>query len=929
MNADSMPTRQTGRLLAGRLRVVAISALCLVALAIAVEPGSAGALAGAKDVNSAPVNDGAAYPVSRFAVSYGREQAGQPAAEQFLRIPIALGKTAKGYVAPRQGVDSVTIRLADFQGGQPQMFHASAIRRINQSIVAAYNRVGLVGIYVAPNKEDLDARTGQDLRQDGDTTFRLVVWSVAAADVSTLGPPGAAGADAPDKGVAKTQPAATAPVPAAPAPAAKEEVKATPATAAAPSPAPALAPVVTPAKAEVNPPAAPAAEIKPAPALAPVVAPAKAEVKPAPAPATAAAVEVKPGPATAPIGTTAPSPVVPALPGLAASQPGKAAPIEDGDAFTVSKFQILYGREHKSQPPVDQFMNVPIVLGKTAKGYVMPRPGIEQVTVRLSDFKGDKPQVFYASALRRIDERIVAAYNRLGLAGIFVAPHKDDVDSQNGKDLRKATDQAMRLVVWSATVAGVRTLAAGDRVPTEARIDNPVHQGILDQSPLNSNDLLDKSLLDDYVFFLNRHPGRQVDLAVTSGEKPGQVNLDYMVSENRPWLAYAQASNTGTRATAPWRFRFGVIDNQVTNNDDILTAEYTTSCTEPDPAAQTASVSYEAPVFKNSHLRWRAYSSWGKFDANIAGVGTGENWDGWEWTGGAELAYNFFQHKQTFLDLVGGAEIRQVFVDNRTLHQDGLADFFVPHLGLRVESITDTATTVGSIFIEHNCSGMAGSSREDYDELGRQNVSADYELVRWDVLQTFYLEPLINGEAWMDTAGKDAWKNTTLANELAFQFRGQWTPGEYRMVPQNEAVAGGFFTVRGYPESVIAGDTALIATGEYRLHVPRLFKPQETPGRLPLVGTPFRWSPQAIYGRPDWDLICRAFCDMAKTINSRPETFEPDQSIWSMGLGVELQFTRNFNVRADLGFPMKDLKTNEADVQAGDPRLHFVATIVY
>jgi hemolysin activation/secretion protein len=574
-------------------------------------------------------------------------------------------------------------------------------------------------------------------------------------------------------------------------------------------------------------------------------------------------------------------------------------------------------------------MQVPIVLGKTAKGYVVPRAGVEQVTVRLSDFNAGKPQVFYASALRRINERIVAAFNRMGLAGIFVAPHKDDIDSQTGKDLRKPADTAVRLVVWSASVAGVRTLASGDRVPTEARINNPVHEGILAESPLNTNDLLDKSLLDDYVFFLNRHPGRQVDLAVTSGEKAGQVNLDYMVSENKPWLAYAQASNTGTRATAPWRFRFGVIDNQLTNDDDILSAEYTTSCTEPDPKSQSASLSYEAPLLKIPTLRWRAYGSWGKFNANVATAGAGENWDGWEWTAGAELAYNFFQKKQTFLDLVAGTEVRQIFVDNRTANQQGLANLFVPHVGLRVESITDTATTVGSVFIEHNCSGLADSSREDYEELGRTHANADYELVKWDVLQTFFLEPLLNREAWMDTGGKDAWKNTTLAHEMAFQFRGQWTPGQYRMVPQNEGVAGGFFTVRGYPESVIAGDTVLIATGEYRLHVPRLFKPQETPGRLPLVGTPFRWSPQAIYGRPDWDLICRAFVDMAKASNSRPEVFEDDVSIWSMGLGVELQFTRNFNVRADLGLPCKDLKTNDTDINAGDPRLHFVATIIY
>ena len=61
------------------------------------------------------------------------------------------------------------------------------------------------------------------------------------------------------------------------------------------------------------------------------------------------------------------------------------------------------------------------------------------------------------------------------------------------------------------------------------------------------NDLLRKNELDDYIFRLNRHPGRRVDLALSTGAEVGGVTLDYLVAENKSTYVYGQISNTGTR----------------------------------------------------------------------------------------------------------------------------------------------------------------------------------------------------------------------------------------------------------------------------------------------------------------------------------------------------------------------------------------------
>ena len=104
----------------------------------------------------------------------------------------------------------------------------------------------------------------------------------------------------------------------------------------------------------------------------------------------------------------------------------------------------------------------------------------------------------------------------------------------------------------------------------------------------------------------------------------------------------------------------------------------------------------------------------------------------------------------------------------------------------------------------------------------------------------------------------------TLANEVAASVRGQYA-FRRRLIPNEEEVAGGMFSVRGYPESITAGDNAVIASLEYRFHLPRTFQVSE-PGHIGqrpigMFGKDFRWAPQQSFGRADWDLIFNGFID--------------------------------------------------------------------
>ena len=601
----------------------------------------------------------------------------------------------------------------------------------------------------------------------------------------------------------------------------------------------------------------------------------------------------------------------------------------DGPSYEVTAFVLSYGTEHADLPPIDDLMQLEIRVGRTVDGYVAPREDVEAVTMKLDEVGQAPMHRFYASAIRRISEEIVAYFNRKGLIGIFVTPSAEEIDPETGKDLRSAGQTSLRLIVYVAVVKQVRTLAFGDRIPEAERVDNPAHARIAALSPVNvEEDLLRKDMLDDYIYRLNRHPGRRVDVAINSAQGGvGDAALDFLVSENKPWFVYAQVSNTGTKATNEWRERFGFVDNQLTGHDDILRVDYTTAAFKD---SHNGLLSYEAPfLWTSERLRWKLFGLWSMFDASEVGYSF-EQFHGSEVDVGADLIWNFLQYKDLFVDLVAGLRWRNIEVKNETFKALGIVlkgdtDFFGPAIGFKLERITDTSSTFGSLMFEVNFANMAGTDYTEMQKLGRIDPSKNWTRLTYDLSHSFYLEPFINGAAWRDVSTP---ASSTLAHELSVRIQGQLAFNS-RLVPQMEMVIGGLYTVRGYDESVVAGDSVIVGNLEYKLHIPRLFPIQPDPAKTPLFGKPFRWAPQTVYGRPDWDLIFRAFVDYGYARNIRAYSWEDNQSLCGAGIGFEFQFKQNVTLRADYGIALKSVDSDTKDIRSGDGFLHVVTTFLY
>jgi len=612
------------------------------------------------------------------------------------------------------------------------------------------------------------------------------------------------------------------------------------------------------------------------------------------------------------------------------------ADVGDGPLFSIDRFVVEYRDQHPDHPPLSEILPVVVELGIGETGLVAPRPGIPTRTISVGGPAWPTPLSFHASAIAAVDSRLLGAFHSAGLVGVFIAPDPEDIDDQTTRDLRPQGTTALRIQVWTGRVQTVRTVASGKRVDPDWQINNKVHRRIHRRSPIqpagqgpdSATDLLRKDVLEDYLFKLNRHPGRYIEAALSPTTDGRGISLDYQVHEAKPWFVYAQTSNTGTEVTDTWQTRFGYVNRQLTDRDDILSIVYGTTGFKD---IHNVYANYEAPWFGserprwarskpsdpswfkrdripwlgNDNLRWDAEFFWSRFRADE--VDRTDDFVGQEFAGGLGLIYTAWQHRALFLDLTFGLDLRHISVLNATFFDDNLGSnvegsgselLVVPTVGIDLERVNEYST----LFARASWEANVNSVSDEVELLGRAKVDGRYHLVLWDVGFTHYLEPLLFRNAWSDPSSA---RTSTLAHELALGTRGQYGM-DYRLIPQAAEVLGGLYTVRGYPQSEASGDSVYLASVEYRFHLPRVLPIRRKPFRLPFIGE-FRLTPQQVYGRADWDLVLSGFFDVGRTVRNRKELVITETNNTMMGAGASLELRLGTYVRArvDWGHALK------------------------
>jgi hemolysin activation/secretion protein len=587
--------------------------------------------------------------------------------------------------------------------------------------------------------------------------------------------------------------------------------------------------------------------------------------------------------------------------------------------------------------------------------WVADGSGAQRVDIRL-DTVFEQPEMFSIGALQAVFESVLITLQSEDgaggvpggdLIGVFVTADDGQLDlSRGGLDVRPAdADGVLAIKAVPAIVNAVRAIAAGERVDPAERVDPsyPRFDRIRERAPfLPSGEIpqvLRERPLREYLDKQSRHPNRRVDAALTAPEwsealeavgmpekdagarwrEQGTVGVDLLVTENKPWAVLVQGSNTGVEATGEWQTRVGYFNSDLFGNDEIFSLEYVTTNFSDSNGVNAY---FDAPIGESDALRWKIYAGWSEYTASDVGL-VFADFEGESPRIGAEVAWNVAQWGKTFLDLVGGVSWTNIEVFNGLSLDRGDEDFLVPYLGARLQRNDRAATTDFAVFLEFGLGN--DSSITELNRLGRLFPDQDWQVLRWDLAQSFYLDPLFQDPGNL--------ANATLAHELYFRFHGQNSLGN-RLVPQFMGTAGGFYTVRGYPTSIIAGDNVYLFTGEYRLHFPQLLGIDPNPQPFMGLGVePFRLRPQFGYGPTDWDLVFRAFVDAAVVENANRLGFERDEELIGVGFGVELQLykglghpvLRNTSLRLDVGFPLSELSSTEVD----DAQVTFVGTLSF
>lgn len=512
-----------------------------------------------------------------------------------------------------------------------------------------------------------------------------------------------------------------------------------------------------------------------------------------------------------------------------------------------------------------------------------------------------------------------------GLMGVYVDAADGQLDmGRGGVEIAERPDGVFRIKVVPGIVGDVRALAAGERVDPEERVDPAIRRfdRVKARSPFQPDDptrqVLRSRTLSDYLDRASRQPNRRVDAAVTppppaeagSEAAAATLGLDYVVTESKPWTAFVQASNTGTEETGEWVTRVGFLHSDLLGNDEILAVEYFTNNVGE---SNFVNAYFDAPVGDSERFRWKILGGWYQYTASDVGF-LRARFEGESPFAAAELSANVFQSGKFFLDLVGGFNWTYVDVYNGITRQSGTENFFIPYVGLRAQRNARDANTDLAVFLDLGFG--ASESQAELNRLGRLFPDQDFQLLRWNLAQSFYLDPLFHTAESLPEA--------TLAHELYFRFGGQYA-FDNRLVPQFMGVAGGLYTVRGYPQSEVSGDNLYLATAEYRLHLPQLFGIDPKPEPMMGIGDPFRLRPQYAYGPTDWDLVVRGFVDFGYTSNSRPLSYEFNSTLIGVGVGVQLQLLRNLDLRLDWGFPLRDVEGTTIP----SSQLYFVGTLSF
>jgi hemolysin activation/secretion protein len=105
--------------------------------------------------------------------------------------------------------------------------------------------------------------------------------------------------------------------------------------------------------------------------------------------------------------------------------------------------------------------------------------------------------------------------------------------------------------------------------------------------------------IDRDIQLTNENPAKEVKVTLTPGAKPGEIDADVSVTDNRPLQFLLGYNNNGHESTGRHRVNVGVQHSNLFGRDHIGTVQYQTSPENPDQV-RIFSVGYRVPLYSHA-----------------------------------------------------------------------------------------------------------------------------------------------------------------------------------------------------------------------------------------------------------------------------------------------------------------------------------------
>ena len=542
--------------------------------------------------------------------------------------------------------------------------------------------------------------------------------------------------------------------------------------------------------------------------------------------------------------------------------------------YPVTKIFFKYGNAVSGLPNLKDLDEAYIEIGKAGREY-----SLLQLRQGLSN-----PIQISESELFKLSEIPLHFLKKEGYEGVVALVDPTLIDPVNAQDLRKSGNYELTIEVWVSVLESVELESDGLRKNESLRIEKSI-QSYVGRSNITGSPVK-KSFFTE-IKQRGNHSSRSSQVILSAGSQPGMVKAVVRNKRQDSDHFSLSVSNSGSPSTGKWIFNGLATTNQLTGIDDSLQVNYSVSNTGEK---QGLSGRYYIPFLPQEKLGLGLSLGYSSYDASTFAI--------------TQIDFN---GQNLYADIALSAK-------SKPLEEFGLRAGF--EIGLRVENVKAfnslTSSADVSMLTPRISANLEQKNKYRYANtsvsLGGNILSIDQNQMlslggldvtdRYARLTFSHLENLFIGKM-LYSPGKYLSKHS-----ISMKFLSSWGLFDERHLPHHQFVTGGTGSVRGYPESTVAGDHGNLISLEYRLP---FFIFDHSSAKAPLI-----WS-------------VAPFVDWARTSVNNPLSWESNHILMGAGLSFYLPLPYGMFASVEFAKPLREIEVSGNTLDgstSGDYRVH-------